>query len=146
MSLRKNIKNEWITLRSRNAPSPILIFTLMGKTIIFIISSSNLMISEWENDTEDPPKTKLEPFVQQTPKLEPFPSKRQNSEHLSNKSQNSNHLSNNIIYRKLLNQRHSIKTLQMVSKILHMFVVAYTTFPKHQLSPLNQVVDNRIQF
>ena len=64
----------------------------------------------------------------------------------SNKSQDSNHLSNNIVYRKLLNQKHSIKTLQMVSKILHMFVVACTTFPKHQLSPLNQVVDNRIQF
>jgi hypothetical protein len=64
----------------------------------------------------------------------------------SNKSQDSNHLSNNIVYRKLLNQRHSIKTLQMVSKILHMFVVACTTFPKHQLSPLNQVVDNRIKF
>ena len=64
----------------------------------------------------------------------------------SNKSHDSNHLSNNIVYRKLLNQRHSIKTLQMVSKILHMFVVACTTFPKHQLSPLNQVVDNRIQF
>jgi hypothetical protein len=42
----------------------------------------------------------------------------------SNKSHDSNHLSNNIVYRKLLNQRHSIKTLQMVSKILHMFVVA----------------------
>jgi hypothetical protein len=43
-------------------------------------------------------------------------------------------------------ERHSIKTLRMVSKILHMFVVACTTFPKHQLSPLNQVDDNRIQF
>ena len=175
MSLGKNINNEWITLRSRNAPSPILIFTLMGKTIIFIISSSSLMISEWENDTEDPPKPTLEPFVQQKPepepfvqqktKLEPFPNKRQNSEHFptnaktqtisqqktklgafSNKSHDSNHLSKNIVYRKLLIQRHSIKTLRMVSKILHMFVVACTTFPKHQLSPLNQVDDNRIQF
>jgi hypothetical protein len=30
VSLGKNINNEWMTLRSRNAPSPILIFTLMG--------------------------------------------------------------------------------------------------------------------
>jgi hypothetical protein len=46
VSLGKNIDNEWITLRSRNAPSPILIFTLMGEKICFIISSLNLMISE----------------------------------------------------------------------------------------------------
>lgn len=130
----------------KKCPSPILIFTLMGEKIIFIISTSNLMISEWETDTEDPPKPKLEPFVQQKPKLEPFPTKSQNSEHFSIKSQDSNHLSNKIAYRKLLTQRHSINTLQMVSKILHMFVVACTTFPNHQISPLNQVANNRIKF
>jgi hypothetical protein len=36
VSLGKNINNEWMTLRSRNATSPILIFTLMGKKIIFM--------------------------------------------------------------------------------------------------------------
>jgi hypothetical protein len=46
VSLGKNINNEWMTLRSRNAPSPILIFTLMGENLFFIISSLNLMISE----------------------------------------------------------------------------------------------------
>jgi len=81
-------------------------------------------------------KAKTRTIFQQKPKLERF----------SNKSQNSSHLSNNIAYRKLLNQRHSIKTLQMVSKILYIFVVACTTFPKHQISPLTQVVNNRITF
>jgi hypothetical protein len=46
VSLGKNINNEWMTLRSRNAPSPILIFTLMGEKMFFIISSLNLMIFE----------------------------------------------------------------------------------------------------
>jgi hypothetical protein len=46
--LGKNINNEWMTLRSRNATSPILIFTLMGKKIIFIISTSNLKSGDSE--------------------------------------------------------------------------------------------------
>jgi hypothetical protein len=46
MSLGKNINTEWMTLRSKNAPSPILIFTLMGENLFFIISSLNFMISE----------------------------------------------------------------------------------------------------
>ena len=100
------------------------------------------MIKRYRRPTKDktrticPTNATTRTISQQKPKLGTF----------SNKSQDSNHLSNNIVYRKLLNQRHSINTLQMVSKILHMFVVACTTFPKHQLSPLNQVVDNRIKF
>ena len=136
MSLGKNIKNEWMTLRSRNAPSPILIFTLMGiKNYLH-----NILIKHYDiwmrKRYRRPTKAITRTIFQQKPKLERF----------SNKSQNSSHLSNNIAYRKLLIQKHSIKTLQMVSKILYMFVVACTIFPKHQISPLNQVINNRIQF
>ena len=97
-----------MTLRSRNAPSPILIFTLMGiKNYLH-----NILIKHYDiwmrKRYRRPTKAITRTIFQQKPKLERF----------SNESQNSSHLSNNIAYRKLLIQKHSIKTLQ---KILYMF-------------------------
>ena len=84
VSLGKNINNEWMTLRSRNAPSPILIFTLTGKKwkIIFINPYDIWMRKRYRRPT----KARTRTIFQQKPKLELFSNKSQNSNHFPTKA------------------------------------------------------------